>query len=102
MNARFKVTTVRFNFVGTVPGIDSTLDRTFGEDFRQERGTTPCDTRSVFHDLLKRIPRASFDRLVDSHAADKHVRQLSTKNQFVALCIGRCSTTQEAAAESLD
>lgn len=44
---------------------------------------------SVFHDLLKRIPWASFDRLVDAHAADKHVRQLSTKSQFVALLYGQ-------------
>jgi transposase len=44
---------------------------------------------SVFHDLLKRIPWASFDRLVDAHAADKHVRRLSTKSQFVALLYGQ-------------
>ena len=40
---------------------------------------------SVFHDLLKRIPWAAFERLVDEHGADKHVRRLSTKSQFVAL-----------------
>lgn len=44
---------------------------------------------SVFHDLLKRIPWSAFDRLVDSHAADKHVRRLSTKSQFVALLYGQ-------------
>ncbi|MCZ7502082.1 DUF4372 domain-containing protein, partial [Agrobacterium rhizogenes] len=37
---------------------------------------------SVFHDLLKRIPWAAFERLVDEHGADKHVRRLSTKSQF--------------------
>ncbi len=44
---------------------------------------------SVFHDLLKRVPWAAFDRLVDMHLADKHVRQLSSKSQFVALLYGR-------------
>lgn len=44
---------------------------------------------SVFHDLLKRIPWASFERLVDEHGADKHVRRLSTKSQFVALLYGQ-------------
>jgi hypothetical protein len=44
---------------------------------------------SVFHDLLKRIPWASFERLVDEHCADKHVRRLSTKSQFVALLYGQ-------------
>ncbi|RRN66816.1 DUF4372 domain-containing protein, partial [Agrobacterium deltaense] len=44
---------------------------------------------SVFHDLLKRIPWAAFERLVDEHGADKHVRRLSTKSQFVALLHGQ-------------
>ena len=44
---------------------------------------------SVFHDLLKRIPWGAFDRLVDEHSADKHVRRLSTKSQFVALLYGQ-------------
>lgn len=44
---------------------------------------------SVFHDLLKRIPWAAFERLVNEHGADKHVRRLSTKSQFVALLYGQ-------------
>ncbi len=44
---------------------------------------------SVFHDLLKRIPWSVFDRLVDEHGADKHVRRLSTKDQFIALLYGQ-------------
>jgi hypothetical protein len=46
---------------------------------------------SVFHDLLKRLPWASFERLVAAHSADKHVRRLSTKDQFVALLYGQFS-----------
>ncbi|WP_421361255.1 IS4 family transposase [Agrobacterium rosae] len=44
---------------------------------------------SVFHDLLKRIPWAVFERLVDEHGTDKHTRQLSTKSQLVALLYGQ-------------
>lgn len=44
---------------------------------------------SVFHDLLKRVPWSAFDRLVDEHSADKHVRRLSTKSQFIALLYGQ-------------
>lgn len=46
---------------------------------------------SVFHDLLKHVPWADFDRLVHQHAADKHVRRLSTKSQFIALLYGQFS-----------
>jgi Transposase DDE domain/Domain of unknown function (DUF4372) len=46
---------------------------------------------SVFHDVLKHVPWAQFDRLVDAHEADKHVRRLSTKSQFVALLYGQLS-----------
>jgi len=40
---------------------------------------------SVFHSLLKHVPWADFDRLVDEHKADERVRRLTTKSQFAAL-----------------
>jgi hypothetical protein len=40
---------------------------------------------------LKRLPWAEFERLVGEHQADKHVRRLSTKSQFVALLYGQLS-----------
>ena len=46
---------------------------------------------SVFHDLLKHVPWDVFDRLVCDHQADKHVRRLSTKSQFVGLLYGQFS-----------
>jgi len=46
---------------------------------------------SVFHDLLKRVPWDDFDRLVQQHHADKHVRRLSTKSQLIALLYGQLS-----------
>ena len=46
---------------------------------------------SVFHDLLKRIPWAAFDRLVASHEADRRVRRLRSRDQLIALLYGQFS-----------
>jgi hypothetical protein len=46
---------------------------------------------SVLHQILKNIPWSCFDRLVAEHGADKHVRRLTTKSQFVALLYGQLS-----------
>lgn len=40
---------------------------------------------SLMHDVLKFVPWDAFDRLVDEHEADRRVRRLSTKGQFIAL-----------------
>lgn len=40
---------------------------------------------SVLHGVLKQVPWAVFDKLVDEHGADVGVRKLSTRSQFVAL-----------------
>lgn len=40
---------------------------------------------SVFASVLKLVPWPVFDRLVTEHGSDYRVRQLTTKNQFVAL-----------------
>lgn len=44
---------------------------------------------SVFHALLKQVPWSVFDKLVDEHRADRGVRRLTTKGQFVALLYGQ-------------
>ena len=46
---------------------------------------------SVFHDLLKRLPWAEFDRLVGVYGADHRVRRLPTKSQLIALLYGQLS-----------
>ncbi|UFZ08420.1 IS4 family transposase [Bradyrhizobium ontarionense] len=51
---------------------------------------------TVFHALQKLVPWRDFDRLVETHRANKRVRRLSTQNQFLALLYG-----QLARAESL-
>lgn len=45
----------------------------------------------VFHDLLKRLPWAGFDRLVAEHKADHRIRTLTTKTQLIALLYGQFS-----------
>ena len=49
---------------------------------------------SVFHGVLKHVPWHRFDRLVDDYAADKHVRRLTTKSQFIALAYAQLSGAQ--------
>lgn len=46
---------------------------------------------SVFHGVLKHVPWAAFDRLVERHDADVRVRRLSTKSQLVALLYAQLS-----------
>lgn len=46
---------------------------------------------SLFHALLKHVPWTDFERLVAEHQADRRVRQLSTKQQFIALLFGQLS-----------
>jgi hypothetical protein len=43
----------------------------------------------VFHGLLKQIPWAIFDRLVDEHGADKDERQIKCKAQLIAILFGQ-------------
>lgn len=40
---------------------------------------------SLMSEILKFVPWDAFDRLVDEHEADRRVRTLTTKSQFVAL-----------------
>jgi hypothetical protein len=44
---------------------------------------------SVFHDLLKQVPWAAFDHLVQQHRADARVRRLPTKSQLIAMLYGQ-------------
>jgi IS4 transposase len=49
---------------------------------------------SVLHQILKHIPWSAFERLVEEHHSDKHVRRLTTKSQLVALLYGQLSGAQ--------
>lgn len=53
---------------------------------------------TVFHGILKHVPWAVFERLVDEHRADKRVRRLSTRNQLIALLYAQLSGTESLRA----
>jgi len=57
----------------------------------RNRSNTVRHQNSVLHDLLKRVPWTTFDGLVQELGADKHVRRLPTKSQFIALLYGQLS-----------
>jgi IS4 transposase len=46
---------------------------------------------SVFHGLTKHIPWSKFERIVEKYGADRLVRKLTTKRQFIALLYGQLS-----------
>jgi Transposase DDE domain/Domain of unknown function (DUF4372) len=56
-----------------------------------EKGRAMKHRNSVVHGMLGYLPGQVFDDLVAAHEADKWVRTLSTKCQFVALLIGQLS-----------
>ena len=58
-------------------------------------------SNSVFHDLLKLVPWATFDRLVGEFSADDSVRSFTTRHQFQALLfaqLGGASSLREIEA----
>jgi len=46
---------------------------------------------SVLHQILKHVPWAEFEGLVEDHQADRHVRRLTTKSQLVAMLYAQLS-----------
>ena len=49
---------------------------------------------TVFHNVLKFIPRPAFDRIVAAHEGDYRVRRLTCWSQFVAMLYAQLSGTQ--------
>ena len=48
-------------------------------------------TNTVFHDILKLVPWAAFDKLVGEYGTDKLARSFSTRRQFTALLFAQFS-----------
>jgi hypothetical protein len=58
-------------------------------------------TNSVFHDILKLVPWATFDRLVGEYGTDEAARRFTTRNQFLVLLfaqLGGASSLREVEA----
>jgi len=88
-----------------VHGVDSTRIRAFCEVWDTRlRSNTVQHQNIVFHDLLKWIPWAEFDRLVAKHNADHRVRRLPSKSHFIAMLYGQFSgaTSLRAIEAGLD
>jgi hypothetical protein len=63
--------------------------RRFAIVWTRKRINTVRHQNSVFHDILKLIPWAAFDRLVDERGSDDLVRKFKTRHQFIALLYGQ-------------
>lgn len=48
-------------------------------------------SNTVFHSILANVPWGTFERIVAEHQADRGVRRLSTKTQFIALLYAQLS-----------
>src|SRR5436309_13075672 len=55
----------------------------------RERANAVHHQNSVFHDIVKLIPWAIFDRLVEKHGTDELVRKFKTRHQLIALLFGQ-------------
>ena len=59
--------------------------------YRDTEGNAMQHKNSVFYDLLKHVPWAELERLVEHHGADFRVRTLPTKTQLIALLYAQLS-----------
>ena len=91
LDGRVLPTAVRLKFLDGVHGVDSSGFRAIRNVLDIEGTSAMPHHNTVMHQILKYVPWGVFEQLVDEHRADKHVRRLSTKSQFVALLYGQLS-----------
>jgi Transposase DDE domain/Domain of unknown function (DUF4372) len=77
--------------VDKVHGFDSSRFQAFGDVLDTEGIAAMPHNNSVLQQILKLVPSDSFAELVEEHQADKHVRRLSTRSQFVAMLYAQLS-----------
>jgi hypothetical protein len=87
--------------------VDSTQFGSFPDESDMNRTLTVPHQNTVFHQVAKRIPWASLDRLITEHNADKGVRKLYTRQMLLALLFAQLSNARslrdiEAILESQD
>jgi len=78
-----------WGWMDKVHGTDSSVIRALAGNSNTERISAMRHENSLMHDVLKPMPWGAFDRLVDKHGADKRVRTLSSRSQFIALAHGQ-------------
>jgi IS4 transposase len=74
-----------------VHGIDSTRFQVVANHLDAERTKAVQHQNIVFHALLKHVPWAAVDRLVEEHEADRDERALTTKRHLIAMLYGQLS-----------
>jgi len=75
--------------VDTVHDIDSTRFQAFATFWTRAEINVMRHQNSVFHQLTQHIPWDAFDRSVAVRGADRRVRCLRTRDQFLALLYGQ-------------
>jgi hypothetical protein len=63
----------------------------FAPFWTQEEVNAMRHQNTVLHQILQHVPWTTFDGLVEKHGADKHIRRLTTKSQFVAMLYAQLS-----------
>jgi hypothetical protein len=69
--------------------VDSTRFQLVANHLDTRKVNTVRHQNSVFHNIMKLVPWAAFDRLVDEHGADELVRTFKTRHQLIALLFGQ-------------
>ncbi len=72
-----------------VHGIDSAWVQLVANHLDTKRINTVRHQNIVFHGLLKQIPWATFDRLVEQHGADRDDRSIKRKVHLIALLLAQ-------------
>jgi Transposase DDE domain/Domain of unknown function (DUF4372) len=92
VDARDKPTAVRFDFHGQGAWRGFFCVLSASHTFKTRKGIDAMrHQNSVIHSLTKYVPWSKFEQIVEKHGADRLVRKLTTKRQFVALLYGQLS-----------
>jgi IS4 transposase len=72
-----------------VHGVDSASVQAVSNHLNTKRVSAVRQQNIVFHGLLKQIPWAAFDQLVEERSADKDKRQIGCKAHLIAMLLGQ-------------
>src|SRR5260370_14700885 len=77
--------------LGKAHGIDSNGFQGLTTRWNMKRINAVPHMNTVFRDVLKLVPWAAFERLVDAYGTDALARRVTTKRQLAALLYGQVS-----------
>jgi hypothetical protein len=92
MDARVKPTGVRHEFCWTAcTALILLVPKRLATFWTGKRINTVPHQNIVLHDLVKHVPWARFDALIEEHGSDVDARDLTTKRHLLALLYGQLS-----------